>query len=55
MRDDFTCQYCGRSAPEVELHVDHRTPVSRGGSDVVENLTTACVECNVGKSDRFVT
>jgi hypothetical protein len=55
MRDDFTCQYCGRSAPEVELQVDHRTPVSRGGSDAVDNLTTACADCNLGKSDRFVT
>ncbi len=32
MRDSFTCQYCGRSSPDVELRVDHRTPVSRGGS-----------------------
>jgi hypothetical protein len=55
MRDGFTCEYCGRSAPTVQLHVDHRTPVSRGGSDAVDNLTTACADCNLGKSDRFVT
>jgi 5-methylcytosine-specific restriction endonuclease McrA len=23
-RDDFTCQYCGRRAPEVILEVDHK-------------------------------
>ena len=29
-RDSFTCQYCGRSAPEVVLEVDHIVPVSKG-------------------------
>lgn len=51
-RDKFTCQYCGRKAPEVELVVDHITPYSKGGRCVESNLTTACVECNAGKGDR---
>jgi 5-methylcytosine-specific restriction endonuclease McrA len=50
----FTCQYCGRSAPDVELQVDHVHPQSLGGATVLENLVTACVECNVGKSARVV-
>jgi len=53
-RDNFTCQYCGRSSPDVELHIDHKIPVSMGGSDDIENLITACAECNIGKSDSFV-
>lgn len=32
-RDSFTCQYCGRSAPEVVLEVDHIVPVSKGGTN----------------------
>jgi hypothetical protein len=48
-RDNFTCQYCGRSAPGVELNIDHRTPVSKGGSDEIDNLITSCAECNLGK------
>lgn len=48
-RDNFTCQYCGRSAPEVALEVDHVIPVSKGGSDKPKNLITACRECNNGK------
>ena len=39
-RDAFTCQYCGRSAPTVELQVDHIHPVSKGGEDIDENLRT---------------
>jgi hypothetical protein len=51
-RDDFTCRYCGRSAPAVALEVDHVTPRSRGGSDHASNLVTACVDCNQGKAAR---
>ena len=50
-RDSFTCQYCGASAPNVMLHVDHVVPVSKGGRDDIGNLVTACFSCNVGKSD----
>jgi hypothetical protein len=49
-RDEFTCRYCGRSAPSVELAVDHVHPVARGGTDDESNLVAACVECNAGKS-----
>lgn len=55
VRDAYTCQYCGRRAPEVELHVDHRKPVSQGGSDTLDNLVAACVDCNLGKSNRHST
>lgn len=49
-RDGFTCVYCGRQAPDVALHVDHRMPVSRGGTNHPSNLCAACVDCNLGKS-----
>lgn len=49
-RDRFTCKYCGRSAPEVKLEIDHIHPVCKGGNDSESNLTTACVGCNRGKS-----
>ena len=51
-RDGFRCRYCGRSAPDVELHVDHLRPSALGGGDDGENLVTACGDCNLGKSDR---
>jgi hypothetical protein len=50
-RDSFKCQYCGKGAPEVILHVDHLHPVSKGGDADVLNLITACADCNAGKSD----
>lgn len=48
-RDNFTCQYCGRAAPEVILHVDHINPVAGGGDNDLLNLITSCEPCNLGK------
>lgn len=50
-RDSFTCQYCGKSAPEVILHIDHIKPVSKGGNNGILNLVTSCQSCNLGKSN----
>lgn len=49
-RDNFTCQYCGAKGPDVELQIDHITPVCLGGTNKDYNLVTACKSCNLGKS-----
>lgn len=46
-RDGFACTYCG--AKPVDLHCDHVVPVSRGGANTDDNLTTACRPCNSSK------
>ena len=51
-RDSFTCQYCGRRARMVVLHVDHIMPKVAGGTDDPANLRTACSKCNLGKGSR---
>jgi hypothetical protein len=51
-RDNFTCQYCGRKAPEVALVIDHKVSVKDGGDNETTNLTTACKVCNGGKGAR---
>jgi len=53
-RDNFTCQYCGRKSPNVELQIDHKYPRSKGGLDKIENYITACWECNIGKGDAIL-
>lgn len=50
-RDNFTCQYCGKKGPEVELQLDHVTPLSKGGKTIESNLLTSCSECNKGKGN----
>ena len=53
-RDNFRCQYCGKSSPEVVLEVDHVVPVSKGGTNDFDNLITSCRECNRGKQDNEI-
>jgi hypothetical protein len=46
-RDRYECRICHKAGGELE--VDHVVPVSRGGSDLLENLQTLCKRCNRGK------
>lgn len=49
-RDGFKCYYCGASAHDGKLTVDHVVPVSLGGITDPSNMVAACGECNIGKS-----
>lgn len=44
---------CGKTPPEVKLHIDHRFPSSKGGSSDFENLQFLCESCNLKKSDKL--
>ncbi len=44
------CCYCG--ATNVALEIEHIVPKSRGGSNRVSNLCTACTPCNVDKANQ---
>jgi len=53
-RDSHTCRYCGASAPDAPLRVDHVVPQALGGTDTPDNLVTSCEPCNSGKSSATV-
>ncbi len=56
-RDKHTCQYCGRHKSDLKkierLTREHVKPVSKGGEDTWENVTTACSTCNHKKGDKL--
>lgn len=54
-RDSFTCQYCSAKPPKVPLEVDHLVPVCKGGTNNIDNLITACFDCNRGKAGNELT
>jgi 5-methylcytosine-specific restriction endonuclease McrA len=43
---NWTCAYCGSSGA---LEPDHRVPLARGGSNLIENILPACARCNQRK------
>lgn len=50
-RDGFRCQYCGKTPPDAILEIDHINPKSQNGKDDINNLLTACFDCNRGKGN----
>lgn len=45
------CTYC-RAMLGQSFHIDHKTPVSRGGSNEESNLQLLCRSCNIDKRAR---
>ncbi|CAA9569933.1 MAG: HNH endonuclease family protein [uncultured Thermomicrobiales bacterium] len=50
IRDNYTCQYCGRQG--LDLTIDHIVPRHRGGPHSWENLVSACKACNHRKGGK---
>jgi len=49
-RDNYTCHYCGQVGGILEI--DHLTPISRGGTNDLNNLKASCRKCNRQKKDK---
>ena len=46
------CIYC--SAPlGASFHRDHKTPLTRGGSNFIANIQLLCAPCNTRKNDKL--
>lgn len=52
------CWWCGPGC-EVDLtkgyHIDHRVPLSKGGSNNISNIVLACPKCNLSKGAKLPT
>lgn len=53
-RDEYKCCYCGKQLTRFTCTLDHVTPVAAGGKNNLENLVTACLDCNSRKHRRPV-
>jgi 5-methylcytosine-specific restriction endonuclease McrA len=49
-RQQFCCAYCGTYKP---LTRDHIVPLSKGGSDNIENIQGLCLSCNSSKGTKL--
>lgn len=56
-RDNWTCAYCGVRVVKSVVYkpnqatIDHVIPLSKGGSHAIDNVVTACQQCNSIKRD----
>lgn len=48
-RDRWRCTYCQRRVSRADRHIDHSVSRSNGGSNHINNLRTACRDCNLEK------
>lgn len=51
------CYYCGNQL--TEMHIEHKTPLSKNGTHSIDNITISCPTCNRMKNtmteDEFIT
>lgn len=51
----LTCYLCELSIPFGKDHLEHKTPLSRGGTNEYNNLAIACQKCNCSKHSKTET
>lgn len=45
------CALCGKPIRFADFTIDHKVPLSKGGTNDFDNLQPACYKCNNMKSD----
>lgn len=49
---EIVCYYCNISLEPEEVHIEHKLPVIRGGTNSRKNLALSCASCNLKKGKK---
>lgn len=49
---DYCCAYCHEPLEDWATHRDHIIPLIQGGTNYIENIAPACVDCNLSKQGK---
>lgn len=49
---NWQCYLCKKSLTVESAHIEHRIPLSRGGTNWIANIAPACETCNLRKSNK---
>ena len=49
-RDGYICRYCQKQLTRLTATLDHVKPIAEGGDNSLENLVTACLDCNAKRN-----
>ena len=48
------CVKCGKPGDYRSLEIDHVIPVSKGGTNYIENIQPLCKKCNIEKGNQVI-